>query len=287
MTMTPAQMLAYLVGTQSRSGPPLPNLTAPILLTDAVTWRRFDLPPTSPSGDDHGNMACDCVSGSDGAAWHLMSYPGDAAPDDGLAFDVTRGDGGQVLTVSDKGILAVCTQDSGTPGMQYFNGYACPGGTGWVVALPDAVFSNWKSTVAMLNDEATDPGDCSGLVPAYTRYRLATLRWPFTVDGAPQPMVVPTLISEHYDNSTIANSINMERMFLGLGWGLLRWDAWSQTPGTADVSRLGYAPNIGAPNVPTPYVMSACRTWTRIVTLEAPWRPADYGWPQGHGWPVK
>lgn len=146
------------------------------------------------------------------------------------SYEPERGDGFQVAEVgSDRYIRFTSTRDGGTPWEQHFVGQRC-GGSGWIVFGQDAPTGTWREVVATLNI-ARDPATCpASLNPAYTRYRLEQVEYPFAVAGARSTRIISTVISEHYDHKTIAEAGALERSYLGKGYGLLRWEAWGRSP---------------------------------------------------------
>ncbi len=143
------------------------------------------------------------------------------------AFDVSRGDGGEVYVVDGAGARIAATQDGGQRGVvQGFYGAGC-GGTGWILFGRDAPTGRWAEVVARLKGRPI-PNDCMANSSALTRYRLETTAIPFLIDGKPVTVTRPTIISEHYNAPTLDRARAMERFFMVQGVGRAIWEAWTR-----------------------------------------------------------
>ena len=237
-------------------------VSAPQKATDAVTMRRHDWPAPT------GYAVFDAPIGVDGpeTIWDYAPF-GD--------FVAANSDGGEVYVVAGNTVRISITQDGGTPGLQGFYG-ARSLGTGWVAFRTDAPTGSWATMVAALKDCPVPSSICLPTSQAFTRYRLENVALPWIIGGAPQSITLPTIISEHYDKSTLAASSNMERSLFVQGVGRAVWESWSRTnvlpvqanrcPGTA----WSTSPGPG-------WVLNDCRYGTNVVS-----GPADvpvYTWP--------
>jgi hypothetical protein len=181
------------------------------------------------------------------------------------SYEPERGDGFQVAEVGGDGwVRFTSTRDGGTPWVQHFVGQAC-GGTGWLVFGVDAPTGSWREVVATLNI-AQDPATCPpSLNPAFTRYRLELVEYPFAVAGMRSSRTVQTVISEHYDHKTIAQAGALERTYLGQGYGLLRWEAWGQSPQSIPDLPERCGP-VAYSEPPQPgWYLRDCRTYSNVM----------------------
>jgi len=181
------------------------------------------------------------------------------------AYEPERGDGFQIAEFGADGYVRfTSTRDGGTPYVQHFVGRRC-GGSGWIVFGQDAPTGDWREVVATLNI-AKDPATCPpSLNYAFTRYRLEQVDFPFAMKGSRSTRMISTVISEHYDHKTIAQSRAMERSYLGQGYGLLRWEAWTRRPPSIPdlPERCGPVAYSVAPE--PGWQLADCRTYTNIV----------------------
>jgi len=183
------------------------------------------------------------------------------------SYEPERGDGFQVAEVGADGwVRFTSTRDGGTPWVQHFVGQRC-GGTGWLVFGQDAPTGAWREVVATLNI-AQDPATCPPtLNPAFTRYRLEQVDYPFAVAGALSRRTIPTVISEHFDHATIAQAGALERSYLGRGYGLLRWEAWGRSPPAITDLPERCGP-VAWSEAPQPgWHLRDCRTYSNVVRV--------------------
>jgi hypothetical protein len=161
--------------------------------------------------------------------------------------------------------------------VQGFYGEAC-GGTGWVMFGADAVAGRWTSLVARLNG-APVGRPCSSDNAAYTRYRLEQVSIPFLIAGTRVSHTLPTIISEHYDEASVAQAHAMERTFLAKGVGRAVWEAWSKDPpASQDTAERCPLTNWSAPPAPG-WRLSDCRYATNLVADTGAMSGAAYAWP--------
>jgi len=179
------------------------------------------------------------------------------------SYEPERGDGFQVAEVgADRWVRFTSTRDGGKPYVQHFVGQRC-GGTGWLVFGADAPTGTWREVLATLHIEQV-PTTC---VPirfgtALTRYIRSNVEYPFAVRGAHSTRMIDTIVSEHYDFATVAQSEALERSYFGQGYGLLRWEAWRKTPPPiGDLPERCTAIAYSAPPAPG-WHLNDCRTYT-------------------------
>lgn len=153
------------------------------------------------------------------------------------SYEPERGDGFQVAEIGGDGWVRITsTRDGGKPYVQHFVGQHC-NGSGWLLFKADAQSGVWKDALASLNI-AQDPTTCPpSLNPAYTRYRLEQVAFPFAIQGALSTKTLSTVISEHFNGRSIATSVSLERFYLSRGFGLMRWEAWGPEPPVVDLSQ--------------------------------------------------
>lgn len=184
------------------------------------------------------------------------------------SFEANRGDGFQVAEIGDDGFVRfTSTLDGGTSWIQHFVGSAC-GGTGWIVFGDNATTGSWREVIARLNI-AQDPRACPTVLnPAYTRYRLENVRFPFAVDNIQTYRDISTVVSEHYNRRSISEATALERSYLGAGYGLLRWEAWGRSPPSIrDLPERCSTVDFSQPPAPG-WEMHDCRTYTNIRTKD-------------------
>lgn len=223
---------------------------------DMLTTRRHDWP--LPLGYE----VSDSVLLDDGRVLQTFSF----AP--WGPFNLANGDGGQIAQVGADGFVRFTeTRDGGTPYLQYFVGQK-NGGTGWIVFGIDAPTGKWRELVALLAksnwSDAQPP-----LSKAFTRYRLETITYPWSFDGTPGWMHLPTVVSEHYDHDTISASQAMERSYFAQGFGLVRWEAWGRTEesGISDMAERYQHVDYSDPPA-SGWYLDDIRTYTNAVAYE-------------------
>jgi len=249
------------------------------LISTPLTFRRLDWP-----GAYSGIISDNVLDPSTGAVISTFK----TAPFDG-PFNPPNDGGDVYLDVANvnrigNAAIAVKTQ-TGSLTPIYFVGYTC-GYTSWLLFprnLP-TYGQGWGSAVAELGQSNAPGTNCNlrNMTPAYTRYRLENVSTPFLANGVQTALVIPTVISEHYNGSTIVGSTQLERFYFAQGWGKLRWEYWSTSPPSRDLT--GECPTVPTWEV-TPSFWHAeltdCRTWTNVIPDTSGWSVSDYAW----GWP--
>jgi hypothetical protein len=134
----------------------------------------------------------------------------------------------------------------------YFSGRDC--GPGWLPFRADAHSRGWR-------EEIDSPGQPSCSVPfdfSLTRYRLEAIAYRFReLNSELTTYTIQTIVSEHFDNSTIDAATMMERFYFGQFWGKLRWERW------------------GAPDTPQPYESRGLPERRPSLALSGPPAPVD------------
>jgi hypothetical protein len=249
------------------------------LITTPLTFRRLDWP-----GAYSGIVSDNVLDPSTGAVISTFK----TAPFDG-PFNPPN-DGGDVYMnvtninrIGDAAIAVKTQTGSLTP--IYFVGYTC-GYTSWLLfpqTLP-TYGQGWGSAVAELGQSNAPGTNCNprNMAPAYTRYRLENVSMPFLANSVQTTLVIPTVISEHYNGSSIAGSTELERFYFAQGWGKLRWEFWTTSPPSRNLT--GECPTVPTWEVAPSFwhaQLTDCRTWTNIIPDTSGWSVSDYGW----GWP--
>jgi hypothetical protein len=249
------------------------------LITTPLTFRRLDW-PGAYSGVVSDNVL-DLSTGAVISTFKTAPFDGHFnPPNDGgdVYLNVTN-----VHSIGDAAIAVKTQTGSLTP--IYFVGYTC-GYTSWVLFPQNLPMygQGWGSSVAEIG-QSNAPGtncDAKNMSPAFTRYRLENVSMPFLAHNVQTSIVIPTVISDHYNGSAIAESTQLERFYFAQGWGKLRWEYWSTSPPSRDLT--GECPTVPtwevAPSFPGAQ-LTDCRTWTNIIPDASGWSVADYGW----GWP--
>ena len=249
------------------------------LITTPLTFRRLDWP-----GAYSGIVSDNVLDPGTGAVISTFK----TAPFDG-PFNPPNDGGDIYLNVANvrsmgDAAIAVKTQ-TGSLTPIYFVGYTC-GYTSWLLFpqnLP-TYGQGWGSAIAELG-QSNAPGtncDTKNMSSAYTRYRLENVSMPFLSNNVQTNLVIPTVISEHYNGSTVARSTELERFYFAQGWGKLRWEYWSTSPPSRDLT--GECPSVPTWEVAPSFwraQLTDCRTWTNIIPDTSGWSVSDYGW----GWP--
>jgi hypothetical protein len=92
-------------------------------------------------------------------------------------------------------------------------------------------------------------------------------------------MPISTIISEHYDGPSIAQSHHGERSFFGRGFGRLVWEAWGTTP--PKVADLGARCPLTPFSVPpaSGWQLEDCRYATNLVAADGAMTGEKLAWP--------
>lgn len=268
----------FLVGCSTGGGSPvpipppvnattIPDVSIYLYQSSSTTTRRHDWP------DGQAYQVTNAVALSGGDFATLWSYP-PFGP-----FVQANGDGGEVYVTDGTTVRIAATQDGSLPYIQGFYGASC-GGTGWILFKNDAPTGSWASLVAKLDDKPI-PSSCSATNPAFTRYRLETVDLPFIVNDQPQTVTLPTIISEHYDDSTIQDSTDMERSFFAQGLGRVIWEAWSVNPPGGQDLATRCPPTVYSVAPAPGWQLSDCRVATNLQPGVSP----NFGWPPIEAWP--
>jgi hypothetical protein len=189
-------------------------------------------------------------------------------------------DGGEVYAVEGDRARAVATQDGGKPYLQVFQGPEC-GGEGWALFWADAKEGAWTERVARLSIGQVGEA-CKPLGQALTRYRIEDVKVTVLVDGVPTDRTIRTVISQHFDHATVAQSEAMEEFYLGFHVGRYRWSSYTLgPPAGADLGmRCPARPFSGAPG----FRLNDCRDNTNLRTADGTMSGDRYGWPPQGGY---
>ena len=260
----------------------------PRALGDRLSAERHDWPGVRDNRKSGYQRSTSYVA-ADGAIVQTFDF-GDGARRFGR-FDSGDGDGGQVVRVNEGFAVITLTEDGGG-GLQYFAGSRCagerdPSRSGWVLFGP-TVPDSWTETVARLRIVRSAGACPDRFDQSYTRWRASIVDWPFLTDGRREPASRPlrTIVSEHYGGPDIARSHHLERFFLVEDLGMARWERWESDRSERSMDRArrlsasGRCPIVNGSEAPaTGWEMVDCRTWTNLVTSEAP--AATFEWPTG------
>jgi hypothetical protein len=117
------------------------------------------------------------------------------------------------------------------------------------------------------------PGQPSCSVPfdfSLTRYRLEPIAYRFReLNSELTTYTIQTIVSEHFDNSTIDAATMMERFYFGQFWGKLRWERWG-APDTPQPYE-----SRGLPELPEPGTVWSAGSWlaaSRLAHVDASYR---------------
>ncbi len=208
---------ALLVTNPTASG------AVPQRASDSMLMRRADLGNPNPPGY---YQIGDTIESDDSTYFfHTFSFS-PFGP-----FVDRNGDGGEVYVTDGVTVRIAATEDGSQHSvLQGFYGAGC-GGTGWVLFKNDVSMGSWHSLIATLSDKRI-PSICSVTSSAFTRYRLELVAIPYIISGVQTSITLPTIISEHYNGTSIATSNALERFFFHYGVGRVVWEAWTTTPAT-------------------------------------------------------
>jgi hypothetical protein len=300
------EMISYLAQSVclDQMGRPIPllpidpacNNHRPQTSNDTATYRKHDFPDRSdPRAPLLGYQASDSVVKPDGS--HIVVVQtfdfGDTHRVFGR-FDAGEGDGGQALLLVNGWATAAMTEDGGD-GVQYFVSDECRTSAklerhflGWLMFRSDVTQDRWRDQATNLN-KARNPDDCPAhFNAAYTRYRMASLEFPFrVVDGneslKSEGYPLDVIISEHYGGKTITTADHFERFYFAKNLGLIRWERWSRhrdmDEPAALFARSGRCPRLDMEETPDrDWRLVDCRTWTTMVLQHAAWSVAEFRW---------
>lgn len=268
-TVTVPDMGAYLATSRCADGriAVLAGCSGvPQRASDPMLWRRAD------ASNRDGQIGDSFVS--DDGRYYVAGF---SYPPNGI-FSAAHNDGGDVEVVEgDHARIDYTRPLTNNPVTEgYWAGAGCPnGGTGWLLFDQYAPTGSWRSKVALLAGSTTR-GACPPLGPFYTQWRLETVTIPFTVGGAPPPVALPTIVSEHYVGLSSTIAVAVERFIFAQGIGKVAWEAWGRDPPAATIACPGIAPWNGPPG-PGWYLHDR-RCWTEVVpgtTMTGD----EWGWP--------
>lgn len=201
-------------------------------------------------------------------------------------FVALNGDGGEIYLTDGDTVRITATQDGGNPYLQGFYGAKC-GGQGWIVFKNNAPTGSWASVTANLNDSEI-PSPCTDQNQSLTQYRLEQIPIPFNINGLSTPIVLPTIISEHYGGKSMEYASALERSFFAQGVGRVGWEAWTTTPTTplekTDVqtrcvhTTYSITPPAGPPG--TSWYQHGCSWPINIFTTDGKMTGDSYAWPK-------
>jgi hypothetical protein len=216
-------------------------------------------------------------------------------------FDFGSGEGrrfGVFDSPSDGGDIAVLSPPSVTPGTVSF-GATEDGSSGflfwigectgplsatalahsWLIAEFDPVNPSplQGETVARVGRAKLGDHSCpSRFVGAWTQWSVRPFRYR-AAPGQGEPLVLTTLVSEHYSNARRADADQVERFYFTRELGGTRWESWGNRNGNRQYSagfvaeqaaRFAASGRCSAAEPPAggpPMVLLDCREWTRIV----------------------
>jgi hypothetical protein len=205
-------------------------------------------------------------------------------------FDAGRGDGGDITVSSPNGASFAATEDGGG-GFQLFVGPDCHGRVSpaglldsWVIALldPGRAASPQGQTVARLADlkEGRQENCPVRFNAAFTRWYTSPVRYRAAA-GQGAPVILTTLISEHYGGERPEGADHVERFYFTRELGSTRWERWQNLTHSRSFSAdrlaktaLDMASSGRCSNQQPPeggeFVMVDCREWTLIVPPDDP-----------------
>lgn len=222
------------------------------------------------------------------------------------SFDFGYGEGrrfGAFESPDDGGDITVLSPTGVTPGSVSF-GATEDGGSGFLFWVGDcdgalsaaALARSWiiaefdpanpgplqGETVARLGRARFSERTCSGhSVTAWTQWSVR----PFTYRALPgqgAPVVLTSLISEHFSRGTREASEQVERFYFTRELGGTRWESWGNANGNrqfsaafvakraAEIAESGRCSGAEPPQGGPPMALLDCREWTRMVSPSNP-----------------
>jgi hypothetical protein len=153
----------------------------------------------------------------------------------------------------------------------------------WVIAILDPGQPLRGETVARLNDlrEGKQSVCPVRLNAAFTRWHVQPVRYR-AADGQGTPIVLTTLISEHYGGEHPEAADHVERFYFTRELGSTRWERWQSlsrsrgfsadqlTKAAAKLAGSGRCSKSDRPSGDDTYVMIDCREWTLTVPADRP-----------------
>jgi len=191
--------------------------------------------------------------------------------------------------LSPKAASFAATED-GAGGFQLFVGQGCRDRVdaaalngSWIIALLDPNRSLQGETIAKLSDlrEGSQSNCPARLSVAFTRWYVEPVRFR-AVEDQGTPIILTTLISEHYGGERPEEADHVERFYFTRELGSTRWERWqnpSRSHGfsaeqvataASDLALSGRCSKADMPAGGIPFVMVDCREWTRIVPADKP-----------------
>jgi hypothetical protein len=205
-------------------------------------------------------------------------------------FDAGRGDGGDITVMSANAASFAATEDGGG-GFQLFVGANCNGrvspaglSDSWLITLfdPNRATPLHGESVAWLADlrEGRQDNCPARLNAAFTRWYVRPVLYR-AAEGQGTPVVLTTLISEHYGGERREGADHVERFYFTRALGSTRWERWQNLQHSRGFSpeKLAKAASDFAsssrcskPEIPegAAFVMIDCREWTLIVPPDDP-----------------
>jgi hypothetical protein len=284
---------AVLTGISPIDGNPRCVATRDLRPGEALPYHKDDHPGGGDSGAPLGYQRHDSFPVRTAAYGTIVEDSYDFGTGDGRrfgVFDTGKGDGGD-LVLLEPGIVSIAATEDGGAGFQLFVGPRCASpltpaslDDSWIIATFDARAPAplRGHTVARLDDlheghQETCPGRLNA---AFTRWYTKPVRYR-AAPGQGKPVLLTTLVSEHYDSADPQKAHAVERFYFTRALGSTRWESWRRLsdPDTREGALVGgAAASLAAsdrcspapPPEGGPFVMVDCREWTLIEPPSAP-----------------
>ena len=255
---------------------------------ERLPYHKHDQPsPEQRAGAPLGYQRHDSFPVETAGFGPVVEHSFDFGAGEGRRFGVfDRGSDGGDITVMSPGRVSIAATEDGGLGFQFFVG-ECEGPLtaaalthSWIVAEfdPSRPAPLQGETVARLGDLTTGHQETcpTRFGAAYTSWHIA----PFHYRAAPGqggPLVLTTLISDHYGGARRDTADHVERFYFTRELGSTRWERWQNAGGNrrfsaaqiADLAKAiadtGRCSTAETPGGGAPMVMVDCREWTRIV----------------------
>ena len=255
---------------------------------ERLPYHKHDHPsPDQRSGAPLGYQRHDSFPVATAGFGAVVEHSFDFGAGEGRRFGVfdAGSDGGDIAILSPGGVSMGATEDGGG-GFQLFVG-ECSGPIeaaalthSWIIARfdPTQPAPLAGETVALLKDlRKGAQTDCPArFAQAFTRWRVT----PFRYRAAPSqgtPVILTTLISEHYGGAEPATADHVERFYFTRELGGTRWERWQNAKGNAmfgaamiaeRAAQFAATGRCGAAEPPAGgarMLLIDCREWTRVI----------------------
>jgi hypothetical protein len=279
---------AVLAGVSPADGDPACVEQRDLRPGERLPYHKHDHPsPEQRAGAPLGYQRHDSFPVETAGFGPVVEHSFDFGAGEGRRFGVfDRGSDGGDITVLSPGRVSIAATEDGGLGFQLFVG-ECEGPPtpaalthSWIVAEfdPDRAAPLQGETIARLGDLTTGHQETcpTRFGAAFTAWRVGPFRY-HAAPGQGSPLVLTTLISDHYGGARRDTADHVERFYFTRELGSTRWERWQNAAGNrrfsatqiaeiaTAIAASGRCSTAEMPGGGAPLVMVDCREWTRIV----------------------